>query len=41
MHFTAIKGTGYKTLEEGQKVDFNIGAGQKGPIAQDVQTKQA
>ena len=41
VHFTAIKGSGYRTLEEGQKVEFRIGAGQRGPCAQDVTIKTA
>lgn len=36
VHFSAIKGSGYRTLEEGQKVEFNLGNGQKGPVAQEV-----
>ena len=39
VHFTSIKGSGYRTLDEGQKVEFQVGAGQKGPIAMDVQSK--
>ena len=36
VHFSAIKSEGYKNLEEGQKVQFEIVQGQKGPQAQDV-----
>ena len=36
VHFSAIKGDNYKSLEEGQKVQFEIVQGQKGPQAQDV-----
>ena len=36
VHFTAISGTGFKTLSEGQKVEFTVVDGQKGPQAQDV-----
>ena len=36
VHFTAIKGEGYKSLEEGQKVQFEIIQGEKGPQASDV-----
>ena len=41
VHFTAIKGSGYRTLEEGQKVEFRTGSGQKGPCAQDVSIRNA
>jgi CspA family cold shock protein len=36
VHFSAIKSEGYKTLEEGQKVQFDIVQGEKGPQAKDV-----
>ncbi|HDJ30305.1 MAG TPA: cold-shock protein [Candidatus Acetothermia bacterium] len=36
VHFTAIRGEGYRSLEEGQRVEFTIGQGQKGLQAQDV-----
>ena len=36
VHFSAILVDGFKTLEEGQKVEFEIGQGQKGPQAQNV-----
>lgn len=36
VHFSAIQGEGYKTLEEGQKVQFDIVDGQKGPQAANV-----
>ena len=36
VHFSAIKGDGYKSLEEGDKVQFEIVQGPKGPQAQDV-----
>lgn len=36
VHFSAIKGDGFKTLEENQKVEFEIGQGAKGPQATDV-----
>ncbi|HEY8393816.1 MAG TPA: cold-shock protein [Thermaerobacter sp.] len=36
VHFSAIVGTGYRTLEEGQKVSFDIVDGDKGPKAQNV-----
>ena len=33
VHFSAIQGQGFKTLEEGQAVEFEIEQGQKGPQA--------
>lgn len=36
VHFSAITGDGYKALEEGQKVQFEIIQGEKGPQAKDV-----
>lgn len=36
VHFSAIQGSGFKTLSEGQKVQFTIGQGQKGPQAENV-----
>ncbi len=36
VHFSAIQGDGFKTLAEGQKVQFNITKGQKGPQAENV-----
>jgi CspA family cold shock protein len=36
VHFSAIQGTGYKTLEEGQRVEFDVGPGRKGEEAQNV-----
>ncbi|MFG1794107.1 cold-shock protein [Nocardia sp. NPDC049149] len=36
VHYSAIGGTGFRSLDEGQKVEFEIGQGQKGPQAQDV-----
>jgi CspA family cold shock protein len=36
VHFSAIQGNGFKTLEEGQKVEFEITDGQKGPSATNV-----
>jgi CspA family cold shock protein len=37
VHFSAIAGSGFKTLEEGAKVSFEVTQGQKGPQATDVQ----
>jgi CspA family cold shock protein len=36
-HFSAINGSGFKTLLEGQKVQFNVTQGQKGPQASDIE----
>jgi cold shock protein len=36
VHFSAIQSEGFKTLEEGQRVSFEVGQGQKGPQATDV-----
>lgn len=38
-HFSAISGSGFKTLKEGQKVTFEITAGQKGPQASNIVPK--
>lgn len=35
-HFSAISGSGFKTLAEGQRVEFTITQGQKGPQAADI-----
>ncbi len=37
VHFSAIQGEGYKSLEEGQEVTFDIENGQRGPQATNVQ----
>lgn len=36
VHFSAIQGSGFKTLQEGQRVSFDIEQGQKGPAAANV-----
>ena len=36
VHFSAIQGDGYKSLDEGDEVEFTVGQGQKGPQAQNV-----
>ncbi|MDM7893038.1 transcription antiterminator/RNA stability regulator CspE [Curtobacterium caseinilyticum] len=35
-HFSAIGGNGYKSLEENQKVEFDITEGRKGPQAENI-----
>ncbi|WP_141243775.1 cold shock-like protein CspB, partial [Bacillus sp. 7705b] len=40
VHFSAIQGEGFKTLEEGQSVSFEIVEGNRGPQAANV-TKEA
>jgi CspA family cold shock protein len=35
-HFSAIEGNGFRTLAEGQKVEFSITTGQKGPQAESI-----
>jgi CspA family cold shock protein len=35
-HHSAIQMSGYKSLEEGQKVEFDITRGQKGPQAENI-----
>lgn len=35
-HFRAINGTGFKTLQEGQKVEFTVTEGEKGLQAEDI-----
>ncbi|WP_414044069.1 cold-shock protein [Macrococcus animalis] len=35
-HFSAIQGEGYKSLEEGQAVEFEIEEGQRGPQAANI-----
>jgi CspA family cold shock protein len=37
VHHTAIQGTGFKSLAEGQRVTFNVEQGVKGPSATNVQ----
>ena len=37
VHFSAIAGSGFKSLDEGAKVSFEVTQGQKGPQATDVQ----
>lgn len=35
-HFSAIASTGFRTLAEGQKVEFTVTQGQKGPQAENI-----
>ena len=35
-HYSAIQGSGFKTLAEGQQVEFTVTQGQKGPQAENV-----
>jgi CspA family cold shock protein len=37
VHYSAIKGEGFKTLDEGQLVQFEIEEGDKGPAAANVE----
>ena len=37
VHFSAIQGSGFKTLTEGAAVMFKAGQGQKGPQAEEVE----
>jgi CspA family cold shock protein len=36
VHFSNIQGTGYRSLEQGQQVEFEVGPGRKGDEAQNV-----
>ena len=37
-HYSAIASSGYRSLEENQKVEFEITQGQKGPQASDIRS---
>jgi CspA family cold shock protein len=37
VHFSAINADGFRTLREGQRVEFEVVQGQKGPQAQNVE----
>jgi len=41
VHHSAIQADGYRTLNEGEKVEFEVTQGQKGPQAVNVRTVQA
>ena len=36
VHFSAIQGSGYRTLEEGQQVEFDVAQGPKGHQAENI-----
>jgi len=36
VHYSTIQGSGFKTLQEGQRVSFDIQQGKKGPAAENV-----
>ena len=36
VHHSAIQGSGFKTLAEGERVEFDVVQGQKGPAAENV-----
>jgi CspA family cold shock protein len=36
VHYSEIQGSGFRSLDENQRVEFEIGQGQKGPQAQQV-----
>ena len=40
-HFSAITGSGFKTLAEGQRVEFTVTQGQKGPQAENIVALQS
>jgi len=41
VHYSAILGNGFRKLEEGEEVEFEIEQGQKGPAARDVKRLSA
>lgn len=41
VHHTAIQGTGFKSLREGERVEFDVVQGQKGPAAENVKVVES
>ena len=41
VHYSSIQGDGFKSLQEGQKVEFDVGHGQKGQQAENVKPLSA
>ncbi len=39
VHFSAIQGAGFRTLTEGQEIEFDLGQGPKGPQAENVRPR--
>jgi len=39
VHHSDIQSNGYASLDEGQKVEFDVGEGQKGPCAKNVKAQ--
>jgi cold shock protein len=38
-HYSEIAGKGYRSLEENQKVQYEVGQGAKGPVAQNIRAQ--
>ena len=38
VHYSAIQSSGYRSLDEGQRVEFDVGPGKKGEEAQNIRT---
>jgi CspA family cold shock protein len=36
VHYSQIAGAGFRNLQEGERVEFTVGQGRKGPAAEDV-----